>query len=329
MRVGLHDVDGKGFPNIALMKISAYHKARGDSVEWWFGMKEYDKVYVSKVFDDTYTSWDDSVIMAKTVQFGGTGFVSPDNGVMKTRFHFSDFGGKNEIEPEKGIIFQRELPEEIEHIRPDRSIYQELTEETAFGFLTRGCPRACPFCIVGGKEGRKSRKVADLAEWWDGQKNIELMDPNILAAQEHIELLGQLAKSGAKVNVNQGADCRLLTDENIHALNKVNIKMIHFAWDTMEQSQAVIDGLKLYAKLGAVQDPRKRRVYVLVNFGTTMEENLFRVYALKELGFDPYVMVYNKPTAQKEVKQLQRWVNNKFIFRACERFEDYKAGGGA
>ncbi len=326
MRIGLYDVDSKRYPNLALMKISAYHKTQGDSIEWWFGIKEYDKVYISKVFDDTYSYWYDPLIRAEKVQFGGTGFVSPDGGVMKTRFHFNDFGGNNEIEPEKGIIFQKELPPEIEHMKPDWSIYPELTKDTAFGFLTRGCPRMCGFCIVASKEGRKTQKVADLAEWWSGQKNIELMDPNLLAAQEHIELLEQLAKSGANVNVSQGIDCRLLTTENIHALNKVNMKMLHFAWDTMEQSQAVIDGLKLYTKLGRVQDMRKRRVYVLVNFGTTIEENLYRIYTLKKLGYDPYVMIFNKPTAPQEIRHLQRWVNNKFIFRSCECFEDYKWG---
>ena len=103
MRIGLYDVDSKRYPNLALMKISDYHKTQGDSIEWWFGIKEYDKVYISKVFDDTYSYWYDPLIRAEKVQFGGTGFVSPDGGVMKTRFHFNDFGGNNEIEPEKGI----------------------------------------------------------------------------------------------------------------------------------------------------------------------------------------------------------------------------------
>ena len=92
----------------------------------------------------------------------------------------------------------------------------------------------------------------------------------------------------------------------------------------MEQSHAILRGLSLYIKLGGVKDGRKRRVYVLTNYNTTMEENLYRVYKLRELDYDPYVMIYDKPHASKEIRRLQRWVNNKFIWRTCEKFEDYK-----
>lgn len=96
----------------------------------------------------------------------------------------------------------------MEHIYPDYSLYPSLTKDTAYGFLTRGCPRGCHFCIVSGKEGRASRKVADLSEWWRGQKNIKLLDPNLLACREHMDLLGQLADSEAWVDFTQGLDCR-------------------------------------------------------------------------------------------------------------------------
>ena len=293
MKIGLIDVDGHNYPNLALMKLSAWHKAQGDEVEWWWGFSEYDRVYMSKVFDETYTPDIPEPLNAKEIVKGGTGY-GLDN----------------------------KLPDEIEHIYPDYSLYPELTKDTAYGFLTRGCPRGCPFCIVAGKEGRRAVKVADLSEWWRGQKNIILMDPNILACLEHMELLGQLADSKAWVDVNQGADARLLTKENIVALNRVKIKMIHFAWDLMEQSDAVLRGLELYAKYGVLEE-RRRRVYVLTNYNTNMDENLYRIYKLREMKYDPYVMVYDKPNAPKEIKRLQRWVNNKFIWRSCERFEDY------
>lgn len=135
-------------------------------------------------------------------------------------------------------------------------------------------------------------------------------------------MLGQLADSRAWVDINQGADARLLTEENIFILNRIRIKMIHFAWDMVDQSSAVLRGLELYAKHG-VLDERRRRVYVLTNFNTTIQEDLYRVYKLREMQFDPYVMIYNKPNAPKEIKRLQRWVNNKRIWRSCERFEDY------
>jgi organic radical activating enzyme len=294
LRIGLIDVDGHNFPNLALMKISAYHKARGDSVEWWNGFKHYDRVYQSKVFDSTYTPDNEFCIQADEVIKGGTGY-GLDN----------------------------KLPDEIEHTTPDYSLYG--ITNTAYGFLSRGCPRACPFCIVAEKEGRKSIVVADLTEWWSGQKNIVLLDPNLLACKEHIGLLEQLETSKAWVDFTQGLDARLLTEDNINALNKVKTKMLHFAWDLMNESEKVIRGLGLYAKHGAIQDVRKRRVYVLCNYNTTMEENLYRVYKLKELQYDPYVMIYDKPHAPKEIKRLQRWVNNKYIFRSCERFEDYQA----
>ena len=200
MKVGLIDVDSHNFPNLALMKLSAYHKAAGDSVEWWYALEQYDRVYMSKVFDNTYSPDIPEPMNAKEIIKGGTGY---------------------------GL--ENKLPYEIEHIYPDYSLYPELTKDTAYGFLTRGCPRACDFCIVSPKEGRCSKKVADLSEFWHGQKNIKLMDPNILACPEHMDLLRQLANSNSYVDFTQGLDCRLLTDENIRELNHIRVKEIQFS----------------------------------------------------------------------------------------------------
>ena len=298
MRVGLIDVDSHNFPNLAMMKISAYHKAKGDEVEWWWGWGQYDKVYMSKVFDDTYSPDHPEPVNAKEIIKGGTGY-GLDN----------------------------KLPDEIEHMMPDYSLYPELTKNTAYGFLTRGCPNNCPFCIVCAKEGRKSCKVADLSEWWSGQKNIVLCDPNLLACREHMDLLKQLADSRAWVDMNQGMDARMLTEENINALNKVKIKTIHFAWDLMDRSEAILKGLNMYLDHGKIKDHRRRLCYVLTNFNTTMEENLYRIYTLRDMRYEPYVMVYDKPNAPKEIKQLQRWCNNKFIFNKCPNFDDYLRKG--
>ena len=302
MNIGLIDVDGHNFPNLALMKISAHHKAQGDHVEWCIPLKHYDIVYQSKVFDDTYSKDIEYIPLADKIIKGGTGY-GLDNA----------------------------LPYEVEHMYPDYELYEDAfpwVKNSSIGFLTRGCPRGCPFCIVAEKEGRKSYKVADLSEWHHNQPFIELLDPNILGCKEHLDLLRQLAESKAWVNFNQGVDARLLTIKNIEALNQVKIKNIHFAWDLMEQSDKVLQGLKLYAEHGKIQDHRRRAVYVLTNYNTTMQDNLYRIYTLRDMGYDPYVMIYDKPNAPKEVKRLQRWCNNRMIFEKCTRFEDYDTKKG-
>ena len=295
MKIGLIDVDGHNYPNLALMKLSAWHKSQGDTVEWWWGWGQYDRVYMSKVFDETYTPDIPEPVNASEIIKGGTGY------------------GMDNI-----------LPGEIEHIYPDYSLYPELTKETAYGFLTRGCPRGCHFCIVAKKEGRKSSKVADLSEWWSGQKNIVLMDPNLLACPDHMELLDQLADSKAWVDINQGLDCRLLTEKNIGAINQLKLREIHFAWDYMKESQSVLRGLELYAGL-ANRKPHGQygTVFCLTNYDTTMEENLYRIYTLRDMGYDPYVMIYDKPHAPREVRLLQRWCNNRLIFKSEPDFYKY------
>ncbi len=295
MKVGLIDVDSHNFPNLALMKISAWHKRQGDSVEWCLPLNHYDIVYQSKVFDDTYSpdiTWTPN---ADKVIKGGTGY-GLDN----------------------------KLPDEIEHIYPDYSIYPELTTDTAYGFLTRGCPRHCDFCIVGDKEGLMSRKVADLSEFWSGQKNIVLLDPNILACKDRMDLLDQLIDSRAIVDFSQGLDIRLCTDEVAEKLNRIRVKRLHFAWDNAEQDLTPF--FKRFTEAYNRKSCSGKVVYVLTNFNSTMEQNLYRIYTLRDLGYDPYVMVYDKPNAPKEIRRLQRWVNNRFIFRKCQFFEDYLGG---
>lgn len=163
-----------------------------------------------------------------------------------------------------------------------------------------------------------------MSEWWHGQKNIVLMDPNVLACREHMDLLAQLERSGAWVDINQGLDCRLLTEENIDAINRLKIKQIRFAWDYMKEESAAIRGLELYRE-NAKRKPHGAyaTVYCLTNYDTSMEENLHRIYTLRDMGYDPYVMIYDKPNATNEIKRLQRWVNNKIIWKSYKRFEDY------
>lgn len=296
MRVGLIDVDGHNFPNLALMKLSAWHKAAGDRVEFAIPLDRYDRVYASKVF--TFSPDIDIEPMAGEFYKGGTGY-GLDN----------------------------RLPDCIEHMRPDYSLYG--ITDTAYGFLSRGCPRGCPFCIVAEKEGRASRKVADLAEWWNGQRNIKILDPNLTACAECLDLMGQLAESKATVDFTQGLDVRLMDDRKIEAVKRINTKRIHFAWDGLDDLEprfrAIADAMP-----GMIRGHRLS-VYVLTNFNTDRDWNLHRIYTLRDLGFDPFVMVYDRDKAPADILRLQRWCNNKIVFKRVSRFEDYEkvVGPGA
>lgn len=299
--IGLYDVDSHNFPNLPLMKLSAYHKAKGDEVEFINRFKHYDRVYVSKVFGDEYSTMDDTVINADEIIYGGTGFcISIEN-------------GKEVFDKAK----DKPLPDEIEHIMPDYSLYPEYKK--ACGFLTRGCPNNCPFCIVTNKEGGVSHKVADLSEFWDGQKEIDILDANILACKDHLELLEQLKNSEAKIDFKQGLDARFLTPDNIALLKDLKIDRFHFAFDLMKNKDRIVKGLELFRE----SIEKETVCYVLTNFDTTFEQDMERVQILQGLDILPYVMIYRKSTAPKKLRDLQRWSNNRWLYKSCT-FEDYK-----
>ena len=311
MKIGLIDVDGHNYPNLPLMKISAWHKAKGDSVEWYEPLfsGHMDKVYMSKVF--SFTPDYPYYIDADEIERGGTGYC------------IDVVDGKEVFNKEK----HKNLPDEIEHIYPDYSLYPEQTKDTAYGFLTRGCPRGCDFCHVKDKEGRCSYKVADLSEFWRGQKNIELLDPNILACKEWEDLLNQLIASKAKVNFNQGLDIRLMTERKAELLSQIPIKAIHFAWDRYED-KAMIQPRFLEFRAKSKIPSHNLQVYVLCGDieRRIRAEDLERIYWLRDNGYAPYVMIYEKNLLPKghELLKLQRWVNNRFIFWKTKTFEEYK-----
>lgn len=314
MRIGLIDVDGHNFPNIPLMKLSAYHKQNGDSVEWYnasvhsYPCEPFDRVYMSKIF--SFTPDYPYYVNAEEVTKGGSGYcIQPE-------------GGKETYIKENDM----QLPDEIEHIYPDYSLYPELTKDTAYGFMSRGCPRGCDFCHVGAKEGKRAYKVADLSEFWRGQKNIMLCDPNLIACPEWKDLIQQLIDSKAMVNVNQGIDIRIMTEEKAEMIKKMRVDLVHFAWDRYEDKNTIIPKLKAFKEITG-WGARKTGVFVLTNFNTTLDQDLERIYTLRDLDYDPYVMIYNKEHTKTgdTVRRLQRWVNNRKIFKTTPRFEQYIA----
>lgn len=309
MRIGLIDCDSHNFPNLPLMKLSAWHKQNGDSVEWYQPLfsGHMDRVYVSKVF--SFTPDYEYYIDADEVIKGGSGYC------------IELVDGKEIYHAER----DRPLPPEIEHIYPDYSLYPELTKDTAYGFTSRGCPRGCNFCHVAAKEGRKSYKVADLSEFWNGQKNIVLLDPNTIACPDWRDILQQLIDSGAWVDFSQGVDIRLMTEEKAEMIKRIKIKNVHFACDRYEDKDKIVPKFKMFSELTG-WDRRKMTVYVLTNFDTTIEQDLERIYTLRELGYWPYVMIYDKEHTKSTdtVRKLQRWVNMRAIFESTPRFEDYQ-----
>lgn len=303
--IGLIDVDGHGWPSLPLMKISAYHKSIGDVVRWYSPLDQdvYDKVYLSKVF--TSTPDYKYKINAKEIIKGGTGYDIVKN------------ASGSEV-----YIQGNQLPDDVEHIYPDYGLYG--ITDVAYGFLTRGCPRNCGFCHVSQKEGRKSVKVANLSEFWNGQRHIKLLDANILACPDWRVLFDQLEQSGASVEFTQGLDARLLTDEIIERISKMTVPYVYFALDSYGQMEQIIDKLKRFKDVTG-WSIFKVRCYVLVNYDTSIQQDLERIYALRNIGVDPYVMIYDSSNVSQGsmIRKMGRWCNHKAIFRTVDRFEDY------
>ena len=311
MRIGLIDVDGHNFPNLPLMKLSAWHKSQGDTVEWYDPLfsGHMDRVYMSKVF--SFTPDYEWAVNADEVIKGGSGYC------------ISLVDGKEQYDKSKDT----DLPYEIEHIYPDYSIYYgkvDGIEDTAYGFMSRGCPRGCSFCHVKDKEGLRAYKVADLSEFWNGQKNICLCDPNVLACKDWKDILQQLIDSGSWVDFNQGVDIRLMTESRAEMFKSVKVKHIHFAYDRYQDKKLIEPKFRTFKEVTG-WNRSKVQVFVLCNYDTTLEQDLERIYFLRSLDFSPYVMLYNTQDIKRGGVQfkLARWVNHKQFFQPWHTFEEY------
>lgn len=294
MNIGIVDVDGHHFPNFALMRASAYHKARGDQVEWATPFSQYDKVMASKVF--TFTpDFNYLTLQADIIEKGGTGYD-----------------------------IKKVLLPEIDRMIPDYDLYN-VDKNLAYGFLTRGCPNKCKWCIVPDKEG-KITPYMDIEEIAvNGRKNIILMDNNILASDYGLQQIEKIVTMGVRVDFNQGLDARLVTDDVARLLAMVKwIKRIRFGCDTPVQIAECERATDLIDKYGY-----KGEYFFYCILLDDFKESFERVNHWKNKGgrFLPHCQPYRDLNNPHQIipqwqKDLAGWADKKWIFRSCE-FKDF------
>lgn len=292
MNIGLLDVDGHNFPNFALMKISAWHKARGDNVEWALPMfGQYHRVYKSKIFTftpDEPTDWHCEVIK------GGTGY---------------DIRSRLADEIESSTLM-------------DYSIYPQY--QFSIQFFSRGCLRSCPFCLVREKEGYIH--PVEPVELNPNGKWIEVLDNNFFANTEWKSAIQYLLKAQQPVNLH-GVDVRIMDEEQAYWLNRLHLRRsIHIAWDLPQ-----IDLTDKLREVTRYIKPYKLMCYILIGFNSTVEQDIYRIERCRELGIKPYVMPYrdfqNKEQPTQYAKDLAQYVNKPMIFSSC-RFADFSPRKG-
>ena len=297
-RIGLIAIDSV-YPNLALMKISRHHKEHGDTVEWMNPLEHYDKVYMSKVF--SYTPDYRYYIDAGEVEKGGTGYD-----------------------------IRKRLPENIDRLQPDYSIYPAIDNTTAYGFLTRGCPNRCKWCVVPDKEGN-IQPYMDVEEISiEGRRNLILMDNNILASDYGILQIEKIVRLGLKVDFNQALDARLVTDDIAKLLAKVKwIKRIRFGCDTPGQIEECERAISLIDKYGYHGE-----YFFYCILLDDFKESFNRVNHWKHRGrrFLPHCQPYRDIRNPRQIipqwqKDLAGWADKKWIFKTCE-FKDFEPRKG-
>lgn len=295
--IGLLAVDSN-FPNLALMKLSAYHKKLGDLVEWYNPLNTYDRVYMAKVF--SFTPDYGYYINSKEIIKGGTGYS-----------------------------LTQTLPNEVEFLQPDYSIYPSVDNKTAYGFLTRGCPNKCKWCVVPKKEGavKPYMDVEEIAV--DKRTNLVLMDNNILASDYGLEQIEKIIKLGLRVDFNQALDARLVTTEVAKLLAKVKwLNYIRFGCDTTRQIQECERACELIDGFGY------KKEYFLYCILMDFEESFKRVNYWRSKGFRllPHCQPFRDVNNPRQIipqwqKDLARWADRKEIYKTIE-FKDYEPRKG-
>lgn len=296
MIIGLHDAERdyfrhKTFPNYALMKISAWHKAAGDAVEWWNPLYRYDRVYSSKVFDFTPA---DPYLPEDTVR-GGTGY--------------------------RDIPLDTELPPEIDSMFPDYSIYPDC--DYAIGYLTRGCIRNCRWCVVPQKEG----KIRPYRTWNDlvrkDTDKLVLMDNNILASDHGIAQLESMIGSGYRIDLNQGMDVRLVNDGIAGILSKLKwIRFIRFSCDQKSQIEPVKRTIELLGKHGI----RPYRIFVYILVTKNIRDAAERVDALKVYrGINLYAQAERNERLGIMPDAAQMEFQQRYVYGGCYRTETWES----
>ena len=293
--IALHDAEKehfkhKTFPNYALMKISAYHRQQGNEVEWWNPLCKYDRIYSSKVFDFTPA---DPYLPDDAIR-GGTGY--------------------------RDLSMDKTLPQEIDNMYPDYSIYPDC--DYAIGYLTRGCPNHCRWCVVPEKEGmiRPYRTWQEVVR--QDTDKLVLMDNNILACDHGISQLQSLIGSGYRIDLNQRMDARLVTPEVAEILSRLSwIRFIRFSCDQKSQIEPIRHTLELLGRHGV----RPYRVFIYLLVTKDIRDAAERVEALKGYkGINLYAQAERNERLGIVPNALQLEFAQRYIYGGCYRAETWK-----